>query len=154
MKLSGWKRLGRDGVGGLLLLSLGTAIALRAQNYPLGTVRRMGPGFMPSIYGVLIAAVGLVLVATALGRGSQGTDAAPPDVRAAACILGGLAVFVAAGASLGLAPATFGAVFVAALADRGNSLRDAGLLAGALTVLAAVVFSWGLGLQLPLFRWF
>lgn len=154
MKMMWFRSLGKDGIGGLLLAVIGAGVTARACFYPLGTVRRMGPGFMPAVYGTLMAVAGIAIILAASVQPREVPDAAAPDVRAALCILGGLFAFVAAGASLGLAPATFLAVFIAALGDRGNSLRDAGLLAGALAIIATAVFSYGLGLQLPLFRWF
>ena len=53
----------------------------------------------------------------------------------------------------GLLPATFAIVFISALVDRDNTLREAFLLALAMMVIAVVVFWWALSLQLPLFQW-
>jgi len=67
------------------------------------------------------------------------------------CILGGVAAFVVLGAHGGLVPASFASVFVAALGDRRNSVRDAALLALAMTAFGVVVFHYGLHVLLPLF---
>ncbi len=163
----------KDRIGGLVLAVVGCGVVAKAAgDYALGTASRMGPGFMPTVYGVLIALVGVCLIAVPgrTGAAPRGTPAGavqdrpqgaaghaavgPPDLRGAAAILGGLVAFIAAGASVGFAPASFLAVFIAALGDPGNRLKDGALMAIVLTLVAALVFSYGLGLQLPLFRWF
>ena len=50
-------------------------------------------------------------------------------------------------------PASFVSVFVAALGDRGNSVRAAAGLAAAMTAFGVVVFHYGLHLLLPLLAW-
>jgi hypothetical protein len=42
------------------------------------------------------------------------------------------------------------ASFLAAIASRRNSLLDAGLLAAALTLFCVLIFSYGLGVPVPL----
>ena len=49
--------------------------------------------------------------------------------------------------------ATFAIVFISALGDRRNTVKSAFLLAAAMVVVCLIVFSWGLQLQFPLFRW-
>ena len=44
-------------------------------------------------------------------------------------------------------------MFISALGDRDNTLREALLLALAMMAIAVVVFWWALSLQLPLFQW-
>ena len=50
-------------------------------------------------------------------------------------------------------PATFAAVFISALGDRTNSVRDAALLAAGITIAGVLIFSLGLKLSFPLFTW-
>jgi len=163
MKTARLGRLDKDRAGGVLLALLGLGVAVKGSGYPLGTVGHMGAGFMPVVYGILIALVGLALVATSLRRKpaalvasptpERGSEIPPIDWRAPACILGGVAAFVLVGGACGLAPATFVAVFIAALGDRDNSPRAAALLALALVAVATLVFSYGLGLEMPLVKW-
>jgi hypothetical protein len=161
MKTTGLGRFDKDRAGGVLLVLLGLGVTVKGSGYPLGTVGHMGAGFMPVVYGSLIALVGLALVAASFKRklgaevataGAAG-EIPPIDWRAPACILGGVAAFVLVGGACGLAPATFAAVFIAALGDRENSPRAAALLALALVAVATLVFSYGLGLEMPLVKW-
>ncbi|MNT87566.1 Tripartite tricarboxylate transporter TctB family protein [compost metagenome] len=54
---------------------------------------------------------------------------------------------------MGFLPATFALVFVSALGDTSNSIKSAAILAIAMTVFGALVFSWALQLQFPMLRW-
>ena len=58
-----------------------------------------------------------------------------------------------AGEHLGLVPAIFLSVFLAALGDKQNSWRDCFLLAAAITIAGVAIFSFGLKLTFPLFTW-
>ncbi|MDE2399305.1 MAG: hypothetical protein KGL43_13315 [Burkholderiales bacterium] len=53
----------------------------------------------------------------------------------------------------GLVPAGFTSVFISALGDRNNSVRDAALLGVAITILGYPIFSLGLSLPLQPFAW-
>ena len=156
-------RLSKDHVGGALLVALGAAAVVAGLGYRMGTLRQMGPGFFPVVLGVLMALVGAaVLATTPLASREAGEPAAAeyahlsgPVVqwRGWACIVGGIALFVVLAAHGGLVPASFASVFVAAMGDRKNDVRDAALLALAMTAFGVVVFHFGLHLLLPLFAW-
>jgi hypothetical protein len=119
----------------------------------MGELTRMGAGFMPVVYGALLALVGVAIGVTA-EKGDFGDDKThPTEWRGWLCILGGVLAFVLIGVYGGLAPATFAAVFISAMGDRGNTVRDAALLALGLVIAGTLIFSYGLNLQLPLFAW-
>jgi len=148
-----WRSLNKDRVSAVLLILLGVAIVAQGLAYRMGTLTRMGAGFIPVVLGALLALVGVAIGVTA-ERGDFGNAKdSPAEWRGWLCILGGVAAFVVLGVYGGLAPATFASVFIAAMGDRGNSVRDAALLALALVVAGALIFSYGLHLQLPLFTW-
>jgi hypothetical protein len=111
----------------------------------------MGPGFMPVVLGVLLAVVGLAMLVVVAPGKTPGAKPAGLSVRGLLCILTGIVSFAVLGSYAGLVPASFFAVFIAALGDRDNTLRDALALALAATVTSVVVFAYGLHLQLPLF---
>jgi hypothetical protein len=74
-------------------------------------------------------------------------------LRGTVCIVLGTLAFLLFGKYGGMIPATFAIVFISALGDRSNSIKQAFLLSVAMCVIAAVVFSWALQLQLPMFTW-
>ena len=142
------RRLNRDRVSAVILILMGLGIVVEGLTYRMGELTRMGAGFMPVVYGTLFALVGVAIGITA-EKGDFGNDKThPTEWRGWLCILGGVLAFVVFGVYGGLAPATFAAVFISAMGDRGNSVRDAALLAA-----GALIFSYGLSLQLPLFTW-
>ena len=156
-------KLTKDRLGGALLVATGAAAVLAGGGYGMGTLRQMGSGFYPVVLGALLALIGLVLLATATRAPDAHLATAPAEAahlagpvvqwRGWLCILGGALSFVVLGQHGGLVPASFVSVFVAALGDRNNSVRDAALLATLMTILGVVVFHDGLHLLLPLFQW-
>jgi hypothetical protein len=156
------QKLGKDHLGALLLLALGAAVFALGLGYRMGTLNRMGAGFIPVVLGVLMMGVGIALGVTAAPPGQRemvnplpghGTHAGGPDWRGWLCIVGGVVAFVVLGDHGGLLPATFASVFVSAMGDRHNTVKGAAVLAAILTLFCLIVFHYGLTLQLPLFQW-
>ncbi|MFM0102634.1 tripartite tricarboxylate transporter TctB family protein, partial [Paraburkholderia rhynchosiae] len=77
----------------------------------------------------------------------------PPQWRGWICIVLGIGLFIVCAAYIGLLPATFAIVFVSALGDQRNTVKDAFWLAIAVCVVCVIVFWWGLKIQLPLVHW-
>lgn len=57
-----------DIVGGLLVMAVGAFAVLHAQQYDLGNLQRMGPGFFPTAIGSLLVVLGLFITLPALFR--------------------------------------------------------------------------------------
>ncbi len=152
-------KLTKDHLGGALLLVMGVAVVIAGVGYGTGTLRQMGSGFFPVVLGGLMALIGVALLASARAAAAdppaEMAHLAGPVVqwRGWLCIIGGVAAFVVLGDHGGLVPASFVSVFVAAMGDRQNTWRSAAGLASLMTLLAIVVFHFGLHLLLPLFTW-
>ena len=155
-------KLTKDHVGGALLLVVGIAVVVAGVGYGVGTLRSMGSGFFPVVLGVLLALIGTALLSSARRAPVAAADEPPAEMahlagpvvqwRGWLCIVGAALAFVLLGEHGGLVPASFASVFIAAMGDRGNSVRGAATLAALLTAAGAVVFHYGLQL-LPLFAW-
>lgn len=150
----------KDYYGGALMVLVGLAAVMAGLQYHTGTLSHMGPGFFPVAVGALLALVGVLIAASARGEASDpaqptghGHSHAAPDLRGTVCIVLGTLAFLLLGKYGGMIPATFAIVFISALGDRNNTIKQAACLAIAMCVIAAVVFSWALQLQLPLFTW-
>ena len=142
------------------MVLIGLSAIVSGMNYHLGTAAHMGPGYFPAGLGALLAFVGLLIAAGARNKDSErpevqagGHSTEIPDMRGAICIVLGILAFLLFGEYGGLLPATFAIVFISALGDRSNTLKQCAMIAVAMSVLAVVIFWWGLQLQLPLFRW-
>jgi putative tricarboxylic transport membrane protein len=135
---------------GLLILGIGAFFFHGAAEYPMGSVSRMGPGYVPRALGAICMVLGLVIATGAVRMPGR-----LPYVswRAIFTILGAIALFGLLLERVGL----IGAVLVAsAVSMLGNP--DAGARGIALTSIILAVFCWvlfGLVLGLPFhaFRW-
>jgi hypothetical protein len=147
------RRFNKDRVSAALLILLGLGIVAEGLTYRMGELTRMGAGFIPVVLGTLLALVGVAIGLTAEPGDFGDAKTAPTEWRGWLCILGGVLIFVVLGEYGGLVPATFAAVFVSALGDKGNRVRDAALLAAAITVAGVLIFNYGLKMQFPMFTW-
>ena len=144
----------RDYYGGALMLLLGLGAVFQGMTYQVGTLSRMGPGFFPVSLGAILAFIGVILVATAKSSIPKGEEVhLPPEWRGWICIIMSIVAFIVFGVYGGLLPATFAVVFISALGDRNNSVKQAFFLSVALTAIGVAVFWWALQMQFPLFRW-
>jgi hypothetical protein len=159
--MSRLKNVSKDHLGALLLMVLGAAVLFTGVGYKVGSLNRMGAGFIPVVLGVLLMAIGLLIGITAAPKGKEMINPLPGhgahgggiDVRGWLCILGGVVAFVLFGEYGGLVPATFASVFVAAMGDKQNTWKTSAVLGVVLTIFCIIVFHFGLKLQLPLFQW-
>ncbi|WP_454691412.1 tripartite tricarboxylate transporter TctB family protein [Achromobacter aloeverae] len=151
----------RDLWGGALIAAAGAFTILQAYTYQIGQLARMGPGYYPMMLGIFLVVLGILIPLSpdpdeVLEDAAHEAHAGPSRkdrLRGMACIAGGIGLFIVVGHYLGFVPATFALVFTAAMGDTSNTPRTAALLAAAMTLFGAVVFSWALQLQFPMFRW-
>lgn len=144
----------RDYLAGALMIAIGLGAVIQGRQYAVGTLSRMGPGFFPIALGAILAFTGLAIIATARFVATETKETAlPPEWRGWICIGLGIVAFVVLGKYGGLVPATFGVVFISALADRENTILAAAILALATVAVGVVVFWWALQMNFPLFGW-
>lgn len=154
MAINKWfNKYNKDYYGGALMMIIGLAAAARGINYKVGTLEQMGSGFMPVAEGVLLALVGGAIALQAARSPHVLKKGGTAQWRGWLCIVSGLIAFVILGEHGGLLPASFAIVFISALGDRNNNLKDAFLLALALMLVSVAVFWWALGVQFPLLQW-
>ncbi len=146
----------KDHGGGALMFVLGLGAMFQGMSYKVGSLSRMGPGFFPMALGILLALMGAAIFFTAHKNEDDAKikeEPLPPEWRAWFLIVLSLVAFIVFGIYGGLLPATFAVVFISAMADRENTVKQAVLLSLALSVVCVVVFWWALDMQFPLFRW-
>lgn len=138
---------------GIMYLAVGGAAALVSMRYGMGSAVRMGPGYFPTVLGLLLAVIGLVsLVRSFLHKG----DAITPFAwRALALVLGGIILFGLLVLRAGLVPALLLLVVMSAWASIYFKLRTTLILAACTTLFSVVVFVKALGVPLPVLgSWF
>lgn len=146
----------RDFYAGGLIIFFGLVMALKGPGYRLGTLMHMGPGFMPTVLGIILICLGIAIAGTGLTvPEGEDEDILPknPEWFGWACILAGPLCFILFGSYFGLIPAIFTCVFVAARGDRTATLKSSLLLAAFVTVFGVGLFSYVLQVPMPLLTW-
>jgi hypothetical protein len=141
----------RDLVGGLVLTFVGLAFAwYAAENYDLGTVRRMGPGMFPTTLGLVLAVFGIAMAVPAAFR--QGPM---PEIRTVTPIfvLLGVVAFALTIRPFGLIPAILSVVVISSIAELKFRPVSLGVLCLVLCFMAWLIFRVALGLTIPMARW-
>lgn len=145
-----WRCSVRDAIGGALFATVGAAFLVAAFSHEIGSPGNMGPGFFPMLLGASAVVVGLVILASAIGQAIP----FPPIVwRPLVAVLSGIAAFALTIERLGLIPAVLLTVAVSAFGDAGSRFSGAVVLGGAAATVAWLVFSVGLGVNIPAFQW-
>jgi len=147
-------RINKDYYGGALMIFIGLGALLEGISYQMGTLARIGSGFMPTVVGALLVIVGLLITIGGLSRqAADEQSGSRSEWRGWLCILGGIVAFIVLGTYTGLLPASFAIVFISALGDRNNTIKGAIVLSLGMCFIAVVVFWWLLQLQFPLLKW-
>ena len=93
-------KLKRDYYAGGLMLLLGVGEAVTGSGYKVGSLAKMGPGFMPVMLGVVLAFLSILIAGTALGSSEIDNKKFLPDNPqwfGWLCILGGPVLFIILG---------------------------------------------------------
>jgi hypothetical protein len=148
------RRALKDILAGGIFIVLGVAFAAGSLAYEIGSPLRMGPGYVPLVLGGILVGFGLLIIGKGFIAG-EGESIGRVDWRAVFLITAALLFFGITVRGVGVAGALLGSSLLAALARSETSIRQALIIAVALTVLSVVVFIFALQLRLPLFgSWF
>jgi hypothetical protein len=148
------RRAGRDLLGGLTFIVVGSLFALGATGFDFGDPVRPGPGFYPLVVGLLLAVLGIAIIVRSAVE-AEDVPITMPSWRAVTLIVGGVVIFALTVRGAGLVPATFLAALTASLASRKTSPVGAIVMAAGLTAMSVLVFVVALSLRLPLLgTWF
>jgi hypothetical protein len=138
----------KDFWSGLFFLAVALTFILLSRQYHWGDMHKMGPALFPTLVGVLLAFLGLVIVGQSLA-----TDGPPVPrfyIRPIAISLVAIALFGVALAHAGLIVAITALVAVSAFAsNESKPIETIGLIV-VLIAFSVGVFVWLLGLPIPL----
>ena len=149
-----------DLAAAVLFMAIGAAAVWFAADYPVGTLRRLGPGALPLGLGVLLVAVGGGIAVQALlqmhkarkhsGQAQMAWPArpAPHVVRSTVCVVGGLVLFALMVRPFGLFLATTSLVFLSSRADSGTPILGSVVLAVIIPAISVGIFVYGIGLPI------
>jgi hypothetical protein len=135
---------------GLLLSGFGIAALIFGSDLPMGTARRMGPGYMPYGLAWLLILCGLVVAVRGVATARTGIERI--RLRPFVGVLGGGLAFAFLIGRGGILLASAAAIVGAAVADRTTRWGEVAVLAALAMAFCALVFVKLLGLNIPL--WF
>lgn len=142
-----------------LMLFIGIATIIGSQNYQMGSLVRMGPGYFPFMLGILLTAIAVLIL---FSPESLTDDGAAEDeivltlgeqITTWALVIGSVILFIIIGKYGGLIPATFVMCTLAALGDKGNTWKTAVIIGIVMSIVSAALFVYGLQIQFPMFTW-
>lgn len=147
-----------DLLAAAMFVVIGVGAIWIALDYPVGTLRRLGPGALPMGLGVLLLASGLGLAAQALLRARldphwQGKPLIRipklPSIhviRSTVCVVAGLGLFGLLVRPAGLFLATAVLVLVSSRAEAGTPILGSLALAVVIPAACVGIFVYGIGL--------
>lgn len=128
----------QDFWAGLLFVLFGCAALWIGRDYALGSLTRMGPGYLPTVLSWALLAIGGVLMARALALNGPAIE--PSRITPQLFILAAIVAFALAIERFGLAPAVMLVTVTAALASREMRWGEAVALGLGLAALCVVLF--------------
>ena len=142
----------KDMAAGAVFAAIGLAFMAGALTLDIGTAVKMGPGYFPLVLAALLVLLGLIVMAKSLNVPPEAIGTVP--WRGLILILAAPVIFGITVRGLGLAIALPLAIVSAAYGSRRTGFKTAVALVAGLTLFCILVFSYGLGLPLPLTgRW-
>jgi len=139
----------KDLLAGAVFIGFGLAFAVTSTTYEVGSALRMGPGFFPLVLGGILVLLGALIAVTGYVA-ANGSEIGTIPWRALVLLLAALLFFGFTVRDLGLVPALFMSVLLAAFAGRRVRLVPAVVIAASLTALSVLIFVYALQLRLSL----
>lgn len=132
---------------GLACATFGGAILWVGSDYPLGSGGRIGPGYAPRLLGIVLAAIGALMIVRAwwVAEPIERLFRPRPVVLVVASVLAFAVVFD----RLGLVPAVLASVFVANWASQENGWRSSVAVGVVLALFSWLLFVVALKLPMP-----
>jgi len=143
----------KDLYAGIMFIAIGAFFSLWARNYPMGTAVRMGPAYFPTILGVLLATLGLIIMIrgfTSVDENPRPTQLKPLFLINGAAVVFGLLIDPL---KIGFVGAVVASVLVCSYGGYEFKFKEALIEAVVLVVVCYLAFVYGLGLPFRLFPW-
>ena len=142
-----------DFFAGALFMVAGTAFALAASSYDVGTAAQMGPGRFPMALGGLLALLGVGIMVHSMTAHVDRDVVEAVSLKTMTLVLGSVALFGILLQPLGMVAGSIILVLVSASASHEFHWRYAIIVAVTLVVVCYLIFVYGLGLPLPVLPW-
>ena len=140
----------KDFWAGVMFIAFGAFFAGFGTQYKFGSAAQMGPGYFPTVLGMLVIVLGIVVAIGALRAGSPEERIDAFSWSTLLLVLGAVVLFGVLLQPLGLVVALLAVVCVSSYASHEFAWRATLVNAAVLIALCLVVFVWALKLQFPL----
>ncbi|MBT1509273.1 tripartite tricarboxylate transporter TctB family protein [Bradyrhizobium sp. SRL28] len=136
-------------VSGAFFLTVAVFFYAVALGYAPGTTARMGPGYFPRLLSIVLAAIGLFVMAGAMRPTAEMQRLRAWDLKGLLWVTGSVMLFAFLLYPLGFVISLFVLIMVSSKASPEFTLKGALANAAVLIVLCVGVFVYGLGLKFP-----
>ncbi len=135
-------------IGGLALIALALFTFWQISDLEVGRAMRMGPGYFPRLLAILIAAMGVLLIA--ISAFQPGPRLERWSLGKLALVLGSIVIFALAIRPLGLIVAGAILIVMSTLAAPGTRWKETLIFGVALLVFVTLLFPVALGLPIAI----
>ncbi|MBU3559726.1 tripartite tricarboxylate transporter TctB family protein [Polynucleobacter sp. Nonnen-W13] len=140
----------RDFGAGIMYMVIGLFFTIVATQYPMGTAAKMGPGYFPFCLGILMTALGLLVLVQSLGAKAAIEKIPKFNWKIIAQITGSVVLYGLLLPRMGFLVAVVVLVLVSASASKEFTWKGSLINAAFLVTFTYSVFVVGLKLQFPL----
>ncbi|MCD8516033.1 MAG: tripartite tricarboxylate transporter TctB family protein [Burkholderiaceae bacterium] len=134
-----------DIIGGILITAVGIFAVIHSQQYDMGQLRQMGPGFFPTAIGIILVVLGVFITLPALLRRGP---AVKVNFKGLFWVMLSIFVFAVTLDYVGLPIAVMLSV-IAATGASTLTWRSRSYLAIGVAIITYLIFSIGLGMNMP-----
>ena len=135
---------------GVMFIVVGLFFAGFAREYDMGTSQRMGPAYFPTVLGLLLAALGVIVAIQGLAVETTDGKIEKFHFDALAWVLGAVVLFGVLLRPAGLIVSLIALIVVSAFGSHDFKWKETALLTAALVIMVLLVFIWGLKLTIPI----
>ncbi|WP_354683971.1 tripartite tricarboxylate transporter TctB family protein [Cupriavidus necator] len=139
----------KDFASGLMFILVGFGFSWVARGYSMGTAAKMGPGYFPFWLGIVLALLGVLVLAGSLSTKTEEDTLARWDIKTLLWILGSVVLFGLLLKPLGMVLSVLVLVLVSSMASHEFSWKGAILNAVILVLISLGAFVYGINLQMP-----
>ena len=137
-----------DLLAGVLMIAIGALGLWAGRSLAFGTPAMMGPGFLPKVMCGLLIAIGSFVLLKGMTKPAERLGLL--NVKPLGILVLAIAGFAWASETLGFVVATIWLLVIGSLADQESRWKEIAISTVLLTVVGALVFIEGLGVQMPI----
>jgi hypothetical protein len=139
----------KDFWSAVMFIIFGALFIVWSHEYQFGTTQRMGPGYFPTILGILLVFLGILVALPTFKHDAAETHVEPIGWRGLLVILGAVILYALLLPRLGYVISMAALVIISAMASREFTWKAAILSTIVLGIFSYLVFVKGLNLQFP-----